>query len=326
MASLAFKKGSGYTSSVDHGADVIEELWIEAERALEASSKRAEALLTKLASKAEDGSDASLFAYRHLAELNLERNPWKAALQLRRVLPYCADDDVLHALMGLCHALLGNYRMAVRSYREASQLAPLTPWYHHNLGHLTDVALNDPISAEAHLRRAFELEPEHDEIIGSLAHCVARLGNLVEAKHLAELALEKGPCNPDHKVLVDWINAGGTEAPAAKTNVRRPRGDRVIETLQVKMREAGFSRLEIDRAKQLWADMQDRCELRVTKPEVLAAALEYAIAVVERRSDCTQADVARRYGVAPTSVSTRFSQIRNALALRPGDPRYAAFR
>ncbi|MEM9729439.1 MAG: tetratricopeptide repeat protein [Myxococcota bacterium] len=311
---------------MDRGADVIEELWIEAEQALETSSKRAESLLTKLAAKAEEGSDASLFAYRHLAEINLERDPWKAALQLRRVLTHCGDDDVLHALMGLCHALLGNYRVAVRSYREASRLAPTTPWYHHNLGHLIDVALGDPQTAERHLRRAFELEPEHDEIIGSLAHCLARLGCLDEAKRLAELAIEKGPCNPDHRVLIDWIERGATDAPAAKAKVRRPQTDLVVETMQAKMREAGFSRSEIERARQLWDDMQDRCELRVTKPEVLAAALEYAIGVVERREGCTQAEVARRYGVAPTSVSARFAQIRNALALRPGDPRYAALR
>lgn len=311
---------------MDHGAGTIEELWIEAEQALESSSKRAEALLTKLAARAEVGSDASLFAYRHLAELNLERNPWKAALQLRHVVAHCDDDDVLYALMGLCHALLGNYRVAVNAYRQASQLAPLTPWYHHNLGHLVDVALDDPTAAELHLRRAYELEPDHDEIIGSLAHCLARLGNLAEARRLAELAQEKGPCNPDHRVLIEWIEAGATQEPAANRQVRRPPGDRVVETVQVKMREAGFSRAEIEQAKQLWADMQDRCAVRVTKPEVLAAALEYAIAVVERRPGCTQAKVAKRYGVAATSVSTRFSQIRNALALRPGDPRYAALR
>ena len=308
------------------GANTVEELWAEAEEALEASSKRAERLLTELASVAEEGSDASLFAHRHLAELQLEGNPWNAALHLRRVLAHHGDDDVLHALMGLCHALLGNYRVAVRSYREASHLAPQTPWYHHNLGHLMDVALDDAVGAERHLRRAFELEPEHDEIVGSLAHCVARLGDLEEAKSLAELAKEKGPCNPDHEALLAWIEAGATDAPAAPATVRRPPTDRVVETVQLKMGEAGFSREEIERATQLWTDMQAHCELRITKPEVLAAALEYAIAVVERRPGCTQAEIARRYGVAPTSVSARFAQIRNALALRPGDPRYAASR
>ena len=311
---------------MDRQASTVEEIWAQAEEALEASSKRAEGLLTQLLSMTEDGSDASLFAHRHLAELYLENNPWKSALHLRRVLMHCPEDDVLHALMGLCHALLGNYRVAVRSYREASQLAPLTPWYHHNLGHLMDVALDDAAGAERHLRRAYELEPDHDEIIGSLAHCVARLGELEEAKHLAELADQKGPCNPDHRALLAWIEAGATDSPAARTQVRRPPSDRVAETVQRKMTEAGFSRAQIERATQLWSDMQAQCELRVTKPEVLAAALEYAIAVVDRRPGCTQAEVARRYGVAPTSVSARFAQIRNALALRPGDPRYAASR
>lgn len=308
------------------GANTIEELWEQAEEALEASSKRAESLLTRMLSAADEGSDASLFAHRHLAELHLEDNPWKAALHLRRVLTHCAEDDILHALMGLCHALLGNYRVAVRSYRDASSLAPQTPWYHHNLGHLMDVALDDPSGAYPHLRRAYELEPEHDEIIGSLAHCVARLGDLDEALELAELAQAQGPCNPDHRGLIDWIQAGATDTAAAKTTVRRPPSDRVAETVQRKMGEAGYSRDEIERATQLWSDMQAQCELRVTKPEVLAAALEYAIAVVEQRPGCTQAEVARRYGVAPTSVSARFAQIRNALALRPGDPRYAASR
>jgi len=307
-------------------ASTVEELWERAEQALEASSKRAEGLLTRLASVAEEGSDASLFAHRHLAELHLEDNPWKAALHLRRALSCSADDDILHALMGLCHALLGNYRVAVRSYHEASHLAPQTPWYHHNLGHLMDVALDDPDGAERHLRRAYELEPEHDEIIGSLAHCVARLGDLDEARKLAMLAQEKGPCNPDHSALLRWIEGGATDAPAKTATMRRRSGDRVAETVRRKMSEAGFSGAEIERATQLWADMQAHCELRVTKPEVLAAALEYAIAVVEQRPGCTQAEVARRYGVAPTSVSARFAQIRNALALRPGDPRYAASR
>jgi tetratricopeptide (TPR) repeat protein len=283
-------------------------------------------LLTRLVSAAEEGSDASIFAHRHLAELRLEDNPWKAALHLRRIVEFCPDDDILHALLGLSHALLGNYRVAVRAYREASSLAPQTPWYHHNLGHLMDVALDEPRRAERHLRRAYELEPEHDEIIGSLAHCVARLGDLDEAQRLAELAREQGPCNPDHRALLEWIEGGAVDTPAAIATVRHPPRDRVAETVERMMGEAGFSLGEIERATQLWSDMQAHCALRVTKPEVLAAALEYAIAVVEQRPGCTQAEIARRYGVAPTSVSARFAQIRNALALRPGDPRYAASR
>lgn len=308
--------------------DSLEALRAKAEEALESSSKRALPLLVKLLDKAEEGSDEALYAHRHLAELYLESNPWKSALHLRTLLASCEDDDVLHALVGLCHALLGNYRVAVRAYKRAAKLAPNTPWYQHNLGHLMDIALSDAVGAEPYLRRAFELEPDHDEIVGSLAHCVARLGDLEEARRLAELARMAAPCNPDHVALLRWIDDGAKDSTGTSSvpTPRFPKGDQVVAMLDSKMRDAGFSLAQVERAKQLWADMQEHCAMRVTKPEVLAAALEYAIAVVDQRPDLTQAEIARRYGVAPTSVSARFAQIRNALALRPGDPRYAASR
>ena len=81
-------------------ANTIEELWEQAEEALEASSKRAEVLLTQLVSAAEEGSDASLFAHRHLAELRLEHNPWKAALHLRRVLVAVVGHAPLQLMAG----------------------------------------------------------------------------------------------------------------------------------------------------------------------------------------------------------------------------------
>ena len=60
------------------------------------------------------------------------------------------------------------------------------------------------------------------------------------------------------------------------------------------------------------------------KPEVIAAAVHYAIALVLGDRGVTQASIARRYGVAPGSVSTRYADIRDTLALRPGDPRYGS--
>ena len=234
---------------------------------------------------------------------------------------------MLHALMGLCQALLGNFRMAVSQYRKALHLSPQTPWYHHNLGHLIDVALDNPQRAESYLRRAHKLEPDHDEIIGSLAHCVARVGKIDEALQLARLAQAKAPQNPDHVQLLDWLEAGMPDDCRPVTKVSRaatiPESDEVMQLVQTNMDEAGFSASQIERAKVLWADVQLRCRPRVVKPEVCAAALEYAIAFIHRRPGHTQAAIARRYGVAPTSLSSRYGQMRDALALRPGDPRYA---
>jgi tetratricopeptide (TPR) repeat protein len=284
---------------------------------------------------AEPGSDAALFAHRHLAEVCLEAHPWRAALHLRHVLKVDPDDDVVHALMGLCQALLGNYRAAVSAYRRALQAAPNTPWYHHNLGHLLDVALHSPSEAEKHLRAAHRLEPRHDEITASLAHCLARLGTLNEAKGLASRAVRQAPRNADHRALLRWIEDGAPDGKPGASVRRRGTGEAaqrkiipdaamsVRRAFETRMREAGFSARQVARARALWADFHGTRELRGKKPEVYAAAVEYAIACILGRRDATRAEVARRYGITPGSLSSRYVEIRDTLALQPNDPRYA---
>ncbi|MCA9528948.1 MAG: hypothetical protein KC543_02290 [Myxococcales bacterium] len=328
----------------------------EAEAAIEGGASAAElkALLTKLLACAGEGTEHAVFAHRQLAELYLEPHPWRAALHLRQALRAEPHDDVLHALMGLCHALLGNYRAAVASYERALRAAPQTPWYHHNLGHLLDVALGEPARAERHLRLAHDLEPTHDEIAASLAHCLGRLGKLDQAERLAHLALGRSPGNADHRQLVAWIESGANQpqpgrvsrssrgsskAPVARRAAPASRAEgcatdeeardadlrkrlAVVEELEARMGEAGFAAEHIDKARLLWADFHEAHPIRVTKPEVYAAAVEYTMGMLLRRSGLTQAAVARRYGVATTSVSSRYGQIRDVLSLRPGDPRY----
>jgi len=163
-----------------------------------------------------------LFAHRQLAELRLEESPWQAALHLRQLIAANLRDDGVHALMGLCQALLGNFRAAISCYRRAIQIAPRNPWYHHNLGHLIDVGLGDAKVAVKHLQLAYELQPQEDEIGASLAHCLARLGQLGDAAKLAAEAVTNAPDNREHRVLLAWIEQGAPgRAPAGAT--QRPR-------------------------------------------------------------------------------------------------------
>src|ERR1700741_811569 len=70
-------------------------------------------MLHRLARIADDGSDDNLFANLHLAELLVERDPWRAALYARRVLAHRPDDDRGWVTLALCQTLLGNYKFAV---------------------------------------------------------------------------------------------------------------------------------------------------------------------------------------------------------------------
>ncbi len=308
-----------------------------AERAL-ASGRRGGDVMTVLETmtrEAPDGSVHALFAHRHLAEIQLEGSPWRAALHLRRVIDAGAADDGAHALMGLCQALLGNYRAAVSAYRVAVRLSPRNPWYHHNLGHLLDVGLSEARTALDHLRIAHRLQSEEDEITASLAHCLARLGELDEARIMAEQAADRAPRNREHQALLEWVLEGAPEGKSAPNRTARKTADlpstedparapeQVLRLLQDRMPAAGFSAIHIERAQALWSDFCGGRRVRVTKPAVYAAAVEYAIAKLECVAHVTQAELARRYGVAPRSISTRYDEIRSALALVPGDPRYA---
>ncbi len=319
----------------------VEALRERAERALDEGRGRRtiEPLLEQILRVAPQDDPARIFAHRHLAELRLEIDPWSAALHLRKVLAASTRDDMAHSLMALAQALLGNYRAAVSSYRRALQVAPRNPWYHHNLGHLLDVALDDPRGALGHLEIALaQADPPEHEITASAAHCLARLDRLDEAAELARRACAEAPFPQDHQALLEWIERGapldpGEQPLRAETRVHRA-SDRprpadgltvdvaVLSLLERHLEAAGLTEAHLASARALWTDYREEREPNVKKPEVAAAAVHYAIALVHGVGGVTQAAIARRYGVAPGSVSRSFGDIRSALALRPGDPRY----
>ncbi|MCG8555775.1 MAG: tetratricopeptide repeat protein [Proteobacteria bacterium] len=315
--------------------ELLRRLRSQAERALQGDRARAyaEQLLDQMLSLAPPRSEHSVFAHRRLAELRLERHPWRAALHLRRVLEVSADDDAANALMGLAHALLGNYRAAASAYRNAIALTPRNPWYHHNLGHLLDVGLGQGRRALTHLRLAHALQPDEHEITASLARCLGNIGELEEARRLADEACTCAPHNTEHRKLRSWIDRKAspqrrdveTRGPCAAPRLEAT-SRAVLGALRQNMTGAGFSSRQVQCACALWVDFRGRREVRVSKPEVLAAAVEYALARVMRMQGVTQASLARRYGVAATSISSRYSEIREVLALRPGDPRYASMQ
>ena len=138
-------------------------------------------MLHRLARLAHDGSDDSLFANLHLAELLVERDPWRAALFARRVLGHRPEDDRGWATLALCQTLLGHYKFAVTAYHHALTSAPKNPWYAHNLGHLLDVALGRAPDAIGWLKRAYQSAPDSGEVAASYAHALARVGRSSEA-------------------------------------------------------------------------------------------------------------------------------------------------
>lgn len=324
-------------SAAGHGDD-LESLRRRAERAILDARPReqVERLLTQLVERAEDGSRESCFAHRHLAELRLEDSPWSAALHLRRVVGADPDDDVAHALMGLCQALQGNYRMAVASFRKAVALCPTNPWYNHNLGHLLDVALGCPDEAIHYLRKANRAQPEQEEVGASLAHCLGRIGRCDEGITLTRDLLSHHPKHDDLRSLLQWLERGAPKREPRDRSGRpqpfsgaRPRASARPTTaahdaqIRAALGRAGCPSSVADRASRMWADFVASTGLDPRAPNAPElAALEYALARVDGVG-LRQRDVALRHGVSASTLSSRYGALRGALGLEPNDARYA---
>jgi len=165
-------------------------------------------MLHRLSRLADDGSDENVFANLHLAELLVERDPWRAALHARRVLVHRPVDDRVWAILALCQTLLGNYRFAVFAYHRAIGSASDNPWYAHNLGHLLDVALGRAKDALPWLQRAYGVLGETSgEIAASYAHALARAGKLSEARNVLTRAMKK-TASREYSALLRWLEQG----------------------------------------------------------------------------------------------------------------------
>ncbi|HXX66600.1 MAG TPA: hypothetical protein VEK07_05440 [Polyangiaceae bacterium] len=163
-------------------------------------------MLHRLARLAGDGTEESAFANLHLAELLVERDPWRAALYARRVLA-SQDNDRGWATLALCQTMLGHYRFAVTAYQKALANAPDNPWYAHNLGHLLDVALDRPSDAVGWLKRASEGAAHSREVAASYAHALARVGRVADARKVLARAMKRGSSR-EYAALLQWLDEG----------------------------------------------------------------------------------------------------------------------
>jgi len=166
-------------------------------------------MLENLVRAAPAASEAAHFAKLRLSELIVGGAPFRAARLARDVLVR-GESERAWAVLGLAHTLLGNYRVAARSYRRALSLAPDCGVYEHNLGHVLDVALNRPHDALPHLARAHRALPDESEIASSYAHALLRSGQLDKARKLLSLAV-KNPAEAE-EILKTWQDANGNNA------------------------------------------------------------------------------------------------------------------
>lgn len=315
--------------SQDRPAPEWEQLKRDVEVALGSSDPlRVLPLLHRLAARARDGSEEAVFAHRQLAEVLLERDPWRAALHARRVVHMRPDDDRAWAALGLSQSLLGNHQYASRALSRALACAPDNAWYAHNLGHTLDVALDKPREAVRYLRRAYERSGKNADVATALAHALARAGRTRAARSLLARVTKEKP-SPERRALMRWIDAGarGTatelgvvqlfasrDAPTNQEEPTRTRSRGARRWLENALRR-GLPRLPLDETQRQAAAQLARETAQKSapadEPAALGIAAAAAWAVISREGiPLSQAEVAACFRTSASSLRQRLGAVR----------------
>jgi hypothetical protein len=316
-------------------------------------------MLHRLSRTAVPGSEDAVFAHRQLAELLIERHPWRATLYARKVLAALPGDDRAWAVLAASQAMLGHYRFAVTGYKRALEAAPDNPSYAHNLGHLLDVAMARPREALPWLRSAYLAHAESPDVAASYAHALARAGNVGEAQRVLGTpragGAGSGRTSREHAALRRWIDKGAPPQkalPPLRPPMLTPAfsGERATKPKDTttaasasggsrswspstldSMLSRGLARLPFGasqraRAGALAKDVARCWTGRESGPgselPSLAAAIAYAIVYIDH-VPLTQAEVAACFRVSASLLRARFKDLRLRLDLTPGDTRYA---
>ncbi len=328
------RDGAGIKVSMsDRSANECQRLRRDVELALSGPDPlRVLPLLHRLAARAESGSDESVFAHRQLAEVLLERDPWRAALHARRVTRMRPDDDRAWAALGLSQSLLGNHVFASHALVRALACSPDNPWYAHNVGHTLDIALDRPKDAIEYLRRAYDRSGRNADVATSLAHALARAGQARAAKAVLSQALKQSP-SPDRRALLRWIDAGargcatslGVVQLFASREPEEPRSSRSPRAFRRHIQGAlhrGLARLPLDASQRAAAIRLARDEAQRRPPPderaALAIAAAAAWAVISSAAiPLSQAEVAACFRTSVGSLRQRLGSVRGRSTRMP---------
>ncbi len=88
------------------------------------------------------------------------------------------------------------------------------------------------------------------------------------------------------------------------------------------MESSAFGVPEILRAVRLWREFKDKAQPSYRRPAVYAAAVEYIMVLFGFYGD-SQIQIARRYAVSPSSISSKWHEIETVLGLSQFDTRYS---
>ena len=147
---------------------------------------------------------------------------------------------------------------------------------------------------------------------------------LKELEFIEERKKQAGEVHYDISQLRQVLNLPPEEPLSERPTIKwsKPAYGRIAEELRQNLADAGYLKLQVDNAVQLWADFCRLGRPEIKKNQSWLAALEYTMARLELTSGVTQKELGRKYRVAAGTISGNFRTIWKTLGLESFDQRY----
>jgi hypothetical protein len=147
---------------------------------------------------------------------------------------------------------------------------------------------------------------------------------LKELEFVEERKKQAGEVHYDIGTLRRSLNLPPEEPSLERPAIKwlKPAHGRVAEELRHSLADAGYLKLQVENAIQIWADFCRLARPEVKKPQTWLAALEYTMARLELTAGVTQKDLGHKYHVAAGTISNNFRAIWRTLGLESFDQRY----
>jgi hypothetical protein len=147
---------------------------------------------------------------------------------------------------------------------------------------------------------------------------------LKELEFIEERKKQAGEAHYDIGKLRQTLNLPLEELQPDRARIKwsKPVYARIAEELRRSLADAGYLKLQVDNAVQLWADFCRLGRPEIKKNQSWLAALEYTMARLELTSGVTQKELGRKYQVAAGTISGNYRTIWKTLGLENFDQRY----
>ncbi|HEX3034399.1 MAG TPA: tetratricopeptide repeat protein [Thermodesulfobacteriota bacterium] len=311
-------------------------LWVKRQvesRLVEGHFKSAIPLLEKLLRLGRNDTSLQEFACARLGDSYISLRKFdKAENYLKKAVKLNSKESHYHYLLSIVYSASGMITHVINELEHAVTLAPNESEYQRVLG-WARIICGDSEEGIKHVRKAIGLNRRNVYAYADLASYYLKLRQFGRAMRTIRSGLSQVPNNSfllRAQILVERARRdykkNKEQERKTKSRIARVNDPQFQKVRRTLLRGMSLSRCNEDQkmsAQKIWYDFHKLRKLKIKRPAVWAAALEYTIIRLNLVEGKTQKEVARRYGVSESVISYRFNDICRTLNIRVLDKRYA---